>query len=508
MTHSRTSLGIDISQSRISFALLKQAQGQVNILKADTAPTPEGAITDGHIIDPALLSKAIKKLLSKNGINKCSATISLTVKPSLLRLVDLPEDMPSNISQFVQSEIKHNAVFVGKETTHDYCGIPHTSDGRERIFICAAEKGGVSVLLKTVGLAKFGTDNIDPAMIASLRAIYGKRIRKKYDSNVLIAMIENSGVTTCVFRKESLDFIRSVDFDGDTIETQDCIECCKAEIDAVMQFYDIEVEDAEDDWEILLLLRDMDMDADQVQRDMQTRFGEKTRLCCDSTVYSDTIVKPNEKIPSASLAAVGLALAPLETVRPNLNIDMIPSETRDSNAVRKLLLVTAIVATSVLLVIFTISGAVGRRFGETEKSVEKQKQNAIVTGYKKLIAEQERIDIQIDKMSSIKESIDLILADDEGLHSWPDILDDIRNGVPSGLYITDIHDSKGREIIIEGKAVSVVAVHKLVEILGNSQCFQQAGIIEIGTSYTHPELIEYLIKCTVADNGRLQANAK
>jgi len=241
---------------------------------------------------------------------------------------------------------------------------------------------------------------------------------------------------------------------------------------------------------------------------MQTRFGEKTRLCCDSTVYSDTIVKPNEKIPSASLAAVGLALAPLETVRPNLNIDMIPSETRDSNAVRKLLLVTAIVATSVLLVIFTISGAVGRRFGETEKSVEKQKQNAIVTGYKKLIAEQERIDIQIDKMSSIKESIDLILADDEGLHSWPDILDDIRNGVPSGLYITDIHDSKGREIIIEGKAVSVVAVHKLVEILGNSQCFQQAGIIEIGTSYTHPELIEYLIKCTVADNGRLQANAK
>lgn len=507
MTHSRTSLGIDISQSRISFALLKQSQGRITLLKAAAVPTPEGAMTDGRITAPALLAKAVKRLLSKNGIQKHSATFSLAVKPSLLRLIDLPDEMPSNISQFVQSEIKHNAIFAGKETASDYCGIPYTTGSRDRIFVCAAEKDGVSTLLKTVSLAKIGADNIDPAMTASLRSIYDKRIRKKYDSNVLIAMVEKSGVTICVFRKESLDFIRSIDFDSDTMEAQDCIEHCKSEIDAVIQFYDIEVEDTEDDWEISVLLRDMDIDDDPIRQQLQSRFGEKARVCCDSTVYSDTILKPNEKVSSASLTAVGLALAPFKTAGPNLNIDMIPSEARDAKAVKKLLLVTAIASIAVLFGIFTISVAVTRRFGETEKIVEKQKQAHIVTDYKKLIAEQSLLDIQIDELSKLKESMDLILADDKGLRSWPAILDDIRKRVPSKLYIANIQDSNGKEITIEGKAISVIATHKFAEMLGMSRYFQKASITEVGRSNRDPELVEYSIKCIVADNGRLQANA-
>ena len=507
MAGSKTSLGIDISSARITFALLRQSQGQVNLLKAAAVSTPKGAMTDGRITDPALLSRAIRRLLSKNRIQKHSATFSLAVKPSLLRLVDLPDEMPSNISQFVQSEIKHNAIFAGKETAYDYCGIPHTTNGCERIFICAAEKDGVSTLLKTTSLAKIDADNIDPAMTASLRAIYDKKIRKKYDSNILIAMVEKSGVTICVFRKESLDFIRSIDFDSDTMEAQDCIERCEIEIDAVIQFYDIEVEDTEDDWEISMLLRDMDIDADPIRQQMQNRFGEKACVCCDSTIYSDTIVKPNEKISSVSLTAVGLALAPLENAGPNLNVDLIPSEARDAKEVKKLLLVTAVVSMVVLFAIFTISAVVSRRFVETEKLVEKQKQDDIVTGYKKMMAEQSLLDIQIDELSKAKESMDLILADDKGVHFWPAILDDIRKRVPSKLYITNIQDSNGKEVVIKGKAFSVIATHKFAEMLGMSRYFQQASIIEVGRSNQNPELIEYSIKCIVADNGRLLANA-
>lgn len=508
MARSKTSLGIDISENRISFALLKQSQGQVNLLKAAEDPTPEGAIKNGRIADLAVLSKAIKKLLAKHGIRKCSATLSLAVRPSLLRIVDLPDEMPSNINLFVQAEIKHNAIFAGKETIHDYCGIPHTIDGRERLFICAAEKEGVLSLLKAADLAEIGTNTIDPAMTASLRAIYDKRIRKKYDTNVLIAMVEKTGVTICVFRKESLDFIRNIDFNRDTKEVQDRIECCRTEIDAVMQFYDIEVEDAEDEWEVLVLLRDMNMEADPIRRQLQSRFGEKAQICCDSTIYSDTILETNENISSASLTAVGLALAQFNVAEPNLNTDLVPPEVRDVKEVKKLLMVTAIVAMVVLFAIFTISGVVGRRFGETEKIVEKHKQNDIVIDYRTLIAEQTRLDKEIDEINKIKESMDLLIADDEGLRFWPAILDDIRKGVPPNLYITNIQDESGREIVIEGKALSVVAVHKFVEMLGMSQYFQQTSIVEVGRSRSQQELIEYIIKCTVVDNGRLQANAK
>ena len=505
MTGSKTSLGIDISESRVSFALLKQSQGQVKLIKAAAASIPNGAISDGRITNPVLLSKTIKDLLSKNGIRKGSATISLTVRPSLLRLVDLPEEMPSNISQFVQSELKHNAIFAGKETTYDYCGIPHASDGRERIFVSAAEKKGVSTLLKTATLAKIDVGSIDSPVTASLRAIYDKRIRNKYDSNVLVAMLEKSGVTICVFRKESLDFIRSIDFDSDTKDARDYIKRCNIEIDAVMQFYDIEIEDAEDEWEVSVLLRDMDLDADQVQQQMQSRLGEKGKVCCDSTVYSDTIVEPNGKILSASLAAVGLAMAPLETARPNINIDMVPFETKNAKEAKKLLMVTAFASMFVLFVVFAISGVVSRRFSEAEKVVEKQKQGDIAAGFKNLIAEQAQLDIQIAELTKEKESMNIILADDQGLYFWPDILGDIRKRVPAELYITHIRDSNGKEIGIEGKALSVMSAHKFTEMLGMSRYFHRATINKVSRSKNQPELIEYSVKCVLADNGRAHA---
>ena len=508
MTGSKTSLGIDISQSRISFALLSQSQGKIRLIKSGKALTPDGAMSNGSVADPVLLAKGVKELLGKNGIRNPSATVSLAVKPALVRLVELGDDMPGNVGQVVQSEIRHNAAFAGKDTIHDFCGVSAVAGSADRIFVGAGDKEGIFQLLKAMNLAGVNVTELDPVIVAYLRSIYDKRIRKKYDSNVLIALAEKSGITICVFRKESLDFVRSIEINDETKEASDYIKRCKTEIDAVMQFYDIEVEGTEDNWEISVMFRDMDVDPALAKENLQGRFGTNISICSDATVYSDTIVEANDDIPSASLTAVGLAMNPLETTRPNIAIDLVPVEIRNTKAAKKLLLVTACVAAFVLLMIFTISGVIGRKLDNTQEAIEKSKQNDMVVDIKHLLARQKLLDSQIACLGKRKEIIDSISQKDPGIDSWPDILDDIRKSIPSNMYITGILSAGKHEITIEGKTLSGKAAYLFAKELVESQFVQSASVDKVSDDEQHEGVVDYKIRCVIVDKRRLQANAK
>lgn len=508
MTGSKTSLGIDISESRICFVLLGQSLGKIRMIKSGVIATPDGAMRDGNVADPVLLAKGIKELLGKNGIRKPSAMLSLAVKPSLVRLIELGDEIPDNVDQFVQSEIKHNAAFAGKDTIHDFCGVSSVAGSADRIFVSAADKEGILALLKATQLVGVDVIGIEPVIVAYLRAIYNKRIRKKYNSNVLITLVEKSTVTVCVFRKESLDFIRSIEIGNEVKEAGDYIERCKTEIDAVVQFYDIEVEGAEDKWELSVMFRDMDVDSEVVEKELQAKFGNNISVRSDSTVYADTIVEANEDISSAPLTAVGLAMNPLKTAGPNIAIDLVPRETRNTKAVKKLLLLTANVAAVTLLLIFLISGVVARKFCNIQEAVEKTNNADMVVSIRRMLGKEKLIESQITRLDREKTVIDSISEEDPGIDFWPGILGDIGKSIPEKMYIIGIFSAGDHEITIEGKTLSGKAVYRFAAGLTESQFLESANVEKVNDNAQHKGVVDYIIRCRVVDNRRLQANAK
>ncbi len=147
---SKTTLGIDISEHRISVALLKKTASGVKLLRYGWAEVPQGAITDGNITNPVLLGAAIKKLLKKSRISACQATVSLVAKPALAQIMQLPEDLPSNINAFIKSEIRHSPVLAGKESEHDFCRLKKLLQNKAgRIFVSATDRDKLTDLLKT-----------------------------------------------------------------------------------------------------------------------------------------------------------------------------------------------------------------------------------------------------------------------------------------------------------------------------------------------------------------------
>lgn len=67
-TAVKTALGVDITQTYISMALLRKDSKGIKLIKAARCPVPEGTIKNGQVQEPAVLLKVLRELKSRNKI--------------------------------------------------------------------------------------------------------------------------------------------------------------------------------------------------------------------------------------------------------------------------------------------------------------------------------------------------------------------------------------------------------------------------------------------------------
>ncbi len=499
---SRTALGIDISEHRISAALLKRTASGVKLLKYGQAEVPEGTIADGNITNPILLGAAIRKLLKKSRISARQATVSLVAKPALVQIMQLPDDLPGNINTFIRSEIRHSPALLGKESEHDFCGLKKLSqDEMGRIFVSATDRDKLGDLLKTCSVAFLETTAIEPPVLAAVRAVYNKKISNRYDCNVLVALVHGSVVTICVFRKDELDFVRSIELDSATDDPDAYIDCCEREINSVIQYYDIEVESAEEKWEILCILENSVVEANDLEFGLQKTFGLNASVCSSATVYNDTVVVKNDKIEQCSITAAGLAMRNLQASDMNLAMDLIPIEAEEKKAAKKFALVIANVAAVVLLITFVCAGILRLQLGQTQNIMEQRKADGAEDNIEQLLSDQRRINMQIAYLSDKKERMREVFETRKH-YLWPEILDDVRKKTPRTLYITSMSNPENADLVLQGNAVSFKSIHIFAEFLTESRHIESAVVAQTQRDLLVEGMVTYSIACKLApDEG-------
>jgi len=77
MINPKMSLGVDVSGDYISYAVVLQDKSAVKLISAGKTKTPEGAIKDGNITDPASLAKALKDLIGKKNTESANLPLRL-----------------------------------------------------------------------------------------------------------------------------------------------------------------------------------------------------------------------------------------------------------------------------------------------------------------------------------------------------------------------------------------------------------------------------------------------
>jgi len=504
---NKTSLGIDISNGRINLALLKQAKDGVKLLKTAGTAVPEGAIIDGNVKDPPALADAIKQLLTSNKIRAGRVVVSLVARPVLTQIMDLPKQIAGNMSQYVQNELKQCAILPNKNTAVDYCGI--SSPGKAanaRVFVVATENEKITQMTQALNQAGLNLKAVEPNICACIRALYAKKIAKKFDSNVLIAAVTDGIASLCVFRNQCFDFIRSKQMGGDVCRSGEARDVLAQEINAILQFYDIEVPDSPDKRELIVLLNRSGSQAEEVGQFLKNRFANvDVQVSTPQDICRDTPAVADCDTSEISLAAVGLAMKPLDLEGPNLKINLLPAETAQLSAARKHALITANIAAGVLITMIIAAGFLSSRLKRANEAIELLQQKQASEATLSLLAEREAITRQVDSLSAKLDEINRIVPPGQTT-DWSKVLNEIRLRTPRALRITALFSDDKSRVRIEGQSVSYEAVHLFVDMLTESNLINTADLIGTEKDDGSGGLVSYSIACSLTAGEGARSN--
>ena len=505
MINKKISLGVDISGDCISYAVVTQEKSSVKIIAAGKTKTPAGAIKDGNIKDPAAVARVLKTLIGRKKYRSCKSTVSLTVNPSLAQIIDMPEEMPGNVANFVHSEIKHSAFLTGKDIQMDHCGLGLSAAMPARVFVSAIEKNKIKPLLKTLSLAGINPETIELPIVALMRSIYAKHIKPRFKGNVMLVAVRDNILNLCVFRNTAFDFVRRIDVTG--LSAGSRLKRCETEIKAVAQYYDIEFGSGDEiTWDCVMELPSADQDRHSIQAGFSEAVGMNVHVCSPDSVLSDTPAESKVEGNSVTLTALGLALNPLKVPCPNVKTNLIPDEIKESQAAKHELLVLANAVAGILLAIFIFAGFAASQFAKTQEIVRERKAKTPINRIESLVSRQNEIEKELSVLSEKKQLVDKVLENSVFV-DWSAVLEEIRRNVPASLYITKMDTNGDFGLSIKGKALTPDAVNLFSGYLDKSQVFASSNVKQIIKTNSKDGVIQYTVKCVVADNRRFYAEA-
>jgi len=502
----QTALGIEISNDRINLALLGKSADGIVLLKVASGPVPDGAIKNGNVEDPAILAGAVKALKARHKMRAAQAAVSLLAKSVLMQIIDMPERVPGNIGQFVQNQVKQCVALSGKEIALDFCGVaPAGRGGGKRLFVAAADVANVAGLAKACNQFRLNVESVEPPLIAYARALYEKRIAGKFDCNVMMMIVQDDCLALCVFRKQSLDFVRTMDIGVENARPGEISGRLADQINAVIQYYDVEVHDSAEKWEATLVTDSMQLLTDARESLIAKVTRAELHLRTPENAAQDTSIG-GDITTGASAVAIGLALKLLGQDQSNLRINLVPPESAEVKSFKKHAVITANVIAALLLLMILAGGVLGLITKKVNGNIERIKQTKSSQDTLALLKEEELADKQIIRLSEALERMNNITASRRDL-LWRDLLNDIKKATPKNVRIIDLFSKGNSAMSLKGLATSYEAVHLFVRMLNKSEYIDSASLVETEKSNEYGGLARYVINCSLLQGKGSLADA-
>ena len=497
---SKTALGIDITQERISMAIVKKQGDGFKLLRTAEAPVPEGVIKNGNVENPVALAKAIKTLKIKNRMYANRTAMSLTANPVLAQILDLPKDITVNVRQFITNEVRHYAVLPIKKTTLDFCKIKSSgSSDNRRVLIVAADGQKISASVQALYKKGISIDVIEPEWMAYARACFQKKISKNLNSNLLFAVINKDALTLSLFRDRKLDFVRTQPFELEDTESEAFSGWLVEQINAVMKFYEYGNSKKYNKWHVTILIPHAQDNITEQKKKIESMLAGKVSLeiRTPETAYLDTPVMTEKikNIPSA--VAVGLAMKILVPANDDLNINLVPSESVQVKSREKRALIianiAAVIVVMMILSVLFLNTEIAKVKGDTNRNTGDTSGENI----KVMIEEQSRLEKEITELSDRLGNITDVIKTDSSVE-WGPVLQDISSAIPKQARLTSIRSSESG-ILLSGQALSNSAVYLFVDSLNDCKSIKSASIVEARDSSQSNRLVNYSISCVLAE---------
>jgi len=483
--NNKLALGINISSDQITLAMLKKTRQGLTLVKAVTSPTTESVIAAGNIKNPAQLARMIKDLCSKHKLNTSNVILSLAARPSLLRITDMPREVGGNVKQFVKDELKHYAPLAGKTVSHDFAILKNAK--ANRLLLGAADEDKIAGIVKACNRIGVIIRGIEPAALAAVRAIYAKHITKKFDSNILVAHVQDNSLTCFVFRDALLDFIKVTAISSPA--DPDSIQAFTDEIVSVKQYYQLELSQNAKNWEFFITGINSMQNSEAAVKSLQAHLPQnRVYPCLPQSIQADTSIICST---SADPVAVGLAMRFFDLGPAELKLNLLPASTDDAHNLQKFGLVMANTAAAAFLSVLLAVPVLKSKLQIVQDATAKQLKASDLPPMEKLLTTQNQ---HTGRAKYLKDQLTVLtsLSMAKQEIDYAQILREVQHRIPRNVQITKMATQpENFTMTLSGLAATYEEVNMFTKLMARSPVARTASLIKTEVDPTGTGLLSY-----------------
>jgi hypothetical protein len=413
----------------------------------------------------------------------------------------------------VQNEVKHYAMLSMKGIAMDFCGMKSSGkSGSRRVFVVATDNQKITELTKALNQVDINIEAIEPPLVAYVRACYAKKIAERFEQNLLFAIVHERILTLCLFKNQILDFVRTKRLEAHKCDSDERLEWIAEEINAVLKFYELEVHNQRNKWEVTLLTSIRDGSVKEKTELLATKLKEGTpfydlsqdggqielKVRTLEDAYLDTPVAETTCADKASAIAIGLAMKPLDFSSCGLNINLLPAETSQVESARKYALIIANIAAVVFLLTILSTGFFSLKVKKVSENVKQKQRTQLGRSTQALLNEQITLSEQIANVSENLNGMSAILSAGPFLR-WDQILNEIKSSIPKTARITNLFSDDDSRVLFKGQALSYESIHLFADVLSNSKHVESASLTGTEKDSELSSLVIYSISCSLIE---------
>ncbi len=499
-------IGIDVSKDSVSIVRLEKSYGKISLIGCSRVAIDKESPDDNGTERFKAVANAVKKSGITSYPRHCDAGLCFHSSPELLQILNPPDPSPDATRRFIQEEIKQYAVLPLKNVQLDYCSLrSYDSSAQKSVLVGAAPIEPLTIAAKRFEKNHVDVRSIEPAVIALVRACYGKVIKPAGKKNIMFVLLHDENMSLCVFSGQRFDFLRTKKFDFDFSDPKEHIGVIAEQIESVVQFYEIEKTSEQKDWPIYLAGSFELSKAKEIAGQLKNCIHRQNIEISAIDVSNVDIISEGVKTDDFSPVAAGAAMKLLDVNDFGTGINLLPNEIYEIRKARRQLLAIINIAALIFVLIVIYMAILTKQTSYARNELIRSKQKHMNINIPKLI--QTRADVN-DATGQITRNIETIntVLKDKTWYNWAFILTEIGTKTPQTVRIQNIESHNSSIAKINGLAINYNAINDFIGRLNSCKIVNSAQLTDAkqDTQYSNG-MTDYSITCSI-DNKKIKDN--
>ena len=259
----------------------------------------------------------------------------------------------------------------------------------------------------------------------------------------------------------------------------------------------MDVADSSGTWEIAIVSDNAQL-PDDAQEFLSSRIAQTSlEVRTSENACQDNNINQTNCKGKTSAPAIGLAMRLLDVSQTNLQINLIPKESKEVKAIKKQLAFTvAIIVIAIPLLLRGVGIGLNQMAESIQTRISNKKKIEISKDTYASFQELTNLNQQIKLLSKRPTELKEILSSRAAI-DWAKVFKDIKSRTPNSVRITDLNSTRDSGIVLKGMALSYEAARMFEKSLNESEYINFANLAETEREESVNSFIVYKINCSL-----------